>query len=295
MAQETSKSQIDRLGERLKKDKSDEAGLRLLEEYRQTFGTAYEFVRKCIREQLSLETTGRKKTTQSIVDKLRRESIRLTQIQDIAGCRLIAADIADQDQVVESLSKIFGTVAIVDRREKPSHGYRAVHVIVQTQEKLVEIQIRTALQHLWAELSEKYSDVVDQAIKYGGGNDSIQEYLIDISSRISENEFLERGIASLQKELINLQSLESKSQELMSQCQSIFDELRLGGLPAQYPKKYIEQLAELKEAQNARIKESSLCSAELSSLKEKHIFITQELFKLLSDKINVVGNSKEQS
>jgi putative GTP pyrophosphokinase len=191
MAQEISKTQIDRLGERLKKDSSAESDLRLLEQYRHSFDNAYEIVRKAIREQLSLEATGRRKTTQSIVDKLRRESIRLTQIQDIAGCRLIAADIADQDQIVTSLSNFFENVIIVDRREKPSHGYRAVHVIVQTQEKLVEIQVRTELQHLWAELSEKYSDNFGYAIKYGGGDEKIQVFLTEMSSIISDEEYLE--------------------------------------------------------------------------------------------------------
>jgi ppGpp synthetase/RelA/SpoT-type nucleotidyltranferase len=37
---------------------------------------------------------------------------------------------------------------VIDRREKPSHGYRAVHVIVECGGRMVEIQVRTELQHL---------------------------------------------------------------------------------------------------------------------------------------------------
>ena len=135
MAKEISKSQIDRLGERLKLSKTEEE-LRLLEQYRHSFRTAHEFVYKEIQEKLLLEPTKRRtKTTQSIVDKLQRESIRLTQIQDIAGCRIIARDIADQDKIVQRLSNLFDDVKIIDRREKPSHGYRAVHVIALIKKK----------------------------------------------------------------------------------------------------------------------------------------------------------------
>lgn len=194
-----SKSQIDRLGERLKKGKSSEADLQLLEQYRQSFGAAYEIVRNAIREKLSLETTGRQKTTQSIVDKLRRESIRLTQIQDIAGCRLLVSDIAHQNEVVASLRNHFEDVTIVDRRENPSHGYRAVHVIVRCEGRLIEIQVRTALQQLWAELSEKLADIFGQEVKYGGGTDEIQHVLQKCSTMVSDYEVDVERVNQLQR------------------------------------------------------------------------------------------------
>lgn len=64
-----------------------------------------------------------------------------------------------------------------DRRESPSNGYRAVHVVVRHLDLPIEIQVRTALQHVWAELSEKLSDVVDPAVKYGGGPPRLIEFL----------------------------------------------------------------------------------------------------------------------
>ena len=95
MAIEISKTQIDRLGERLKKGNITEEDLRLLDEYRRSFTKAYETVVGIIRNEVTLEPTGRPaKSTSSISDKLRREHIRLTQIQDIAGCRLVVTDIS---------------------------------------------------------------------------------------------------------------------------------------------------------------------------------------------------------
>ncbi len=212
MVKEISKTQIDRLGERLKKGKIEEADLRMLDQYRRSFTPAYEIVVKAIREQLSLEPTGRPaKSTPSIVDKLKRESIRLTQIQDIGGCRLIAVDIADQEQVILTLKKLFENITIADRRENPSHGYRAVHVIVRCQEKLIEIQIRTALQHLWAELSEKYSDVLDPAIKYGGGDEKIRAFLTETTSSLIGLEGLESELRLIKMELPSIEETDIRA------------------------------------------------------------------------------------
>ncbi len=185
MVEEISKSQIDRLGDRLKKGNISEDDLGMLDQYRRSYSEAYEAVVEAIRKELSLAPTGRPaKSTPSIAEKLRRESIRLTQIQDIAGCRIIVADIASQDEVVKSLSGLFEDVTIVDRRQKPSHGYRAVHVVVRYGTKLIEVQVRTGLQQLWAEFSEKLSDVEGPAIKYGGGDEKSRELLETVSDLV---------------------------------------------------------------------------------------------------------------
>jgi hypothetical protein len=88
-----SRTQIDKLGERLKGDQPSESDLQLLDEYRRSFSQPYDAVVRAIREQLGLAPTGRpSKTNPSLREKLRRESIRLTQVQDIAGCRLVVPD-----------------------------------------------------------------------------------------------------------------------------------------------------------------------------------------------------------
>src|SRR6266508_5493080 len=129
-----SKTQIDRLGDRLRKGSLSEADLRLLDEYRLSFGEAYHAVIRTIREKLHLDPTGRPvKSISSIAEKLRRESIRLSQVQDIAGCRVIVADVLTQDQTTATLCETFHETRVLDRRMNTSHGYRAVHVIATTQ------------------------------------------------------------------------------------------------------------------------------------------------------------------
>jgi putative GTP pyrophosphokinase len=186
---ETSRTQIDRLGDRLKHGHVDAADLRLLDEYRRSFSGAHDVVVHTIRQQFALEPTGRRaKSTAAIIDKLRRESIRLSQIQDIAGCRLIVSDVPEQNRVVASLQTLFDEVDVVDRRDRPSHGYRAVHVIVGVNGKTVEVQVRSQLQHLWAELSEKLADVSDPELKYGGGDPRLRRLLSDLSRMVEEAE-----------------------------------------------------------------------------------------------------------
>jgi len=208
----TSKTQIDKLGDRLRAGNITEADLRLLDEYRRSFNEAYEFVVRAIRTQLGLEATGRPaKSTTSVAEKLQRESIRLTQVQDIAGCRLIVPGILEQDRAVSSLTELFENASVADRRISPSHGYRAIHVIVRYGEKLVEIQVRTSLQHVWAELSEKMSDVFDPAIKYGGGQKSLRKLLLTWSDVIGTEENVEQALDDTRHRVDSLLSQEALS------------------------------------------------------------------------------------
>ena len=189
---EISKTQIDRLGDRLRSRDISDDDLRLLDDYRRSFTGAYRTVVGQIGDQLGLVATGRpEKTNTSIIEKLRRQSIRLSQIQDIAGCRIVVPDILTQNEAIERLKTLFDRIEVDDRREQPSHGYRAVHVIVENSGKLIEVQVRTSLQHLWAEVSEKLSGVVNASIKYGSGDQDILIILNTMSQKIREQELAE--------------------------------------------------------------------------------------------------------
>jgi putative GTP pyrophosphokinase len=190
-----SNTQIDRLGDRLRAGSPTDSDLTTLDEFRRSFGEAYGSVIQSI-ERIGLEPTGRPaKSTGSIIEKLHRESIRLTQVQDIAGCRVVVPDRQKQDAIVAALRGAFPGAAVIDRRQTPSFGFRAVHVVPKVGGRAVEIQVRSAPQHLWAELSEKLSDVVDKNVKYGGGPERLQEALISASNTIARFEELEAKLA----------------------------------------------------------------------------------------------------
>lgn len=180
-------SELDRLGGRLRLGITPD-DLTALDAFRRGFRQSYDSVVDRIRTELRLEASGRPaKSTAAIVDKLRRGSMRLTQMQDIAGCRIVVPDTSTQSQLVGKLETMF-EVAVVDRRARPSHGYRAIHVIVRSTDLPVEVQLRTDLQHVWAELSEKLADAYGIALKYGGGPDRIRSTLDDFSTLIAEFE-----------------------------------------------------------------------------------------------------------
>ncbi len=73
--------------------------------------------------------------------------------------------------------------------------------VVLSNQKLIEIQVRTALQHTWAELSEKFSDVVDPAIKYGGGHEAIRALLAGTSELVAVIESSEQQLSRFYKVL----------------------------------------------------------------------------------------------
>jgi ppGpp synthetase/RelA/SpoT-type nucleotidyltranferase len=219
-----SKTQIDRLGDRLRKGAPSENDLQQLEEYRRSFSDAHHAVVHAIREKLNLNPTGRpEKSTTSIIDKLRRESIRLSQIQDIAGCRIVVTDIEEQDRVVVSLQALFPGTSITDRRRFPTHGYRAIHIIAKISGLSIEIQVRTVLQHTWAEFSERLSDRIDLSIKYGGGDNQMREVLLRYSKIVEEFEVSERKMAALPPQSLKRKMIQ---QGMNEQKQAISEALR---------------------------------------------------------------------
>jgi hypothetical protein len=102
----------------------------------------------------------------------------------------------EQDMFASKLAEAFPGASVTDRRQRPSHGYRALHMIARMFNKPIEIQIRTSLQHSWAEFSEKCSDTVDPAVKYGGGPEVVRDILEKSSNNVATSEAIDREVAA---------------------------------------------------------------------------------------------------
>lgn len=205
-------SQVDKIGEALKHGKVCADDLTELDHYRRTFESSYDLVANVLRNKLKLTVTGRpSKTTRSITDKLCRESIRLSQIQDIAGCRVVVDDIPAQDRLVRLLDIFLTRPRIVDRRTNPSHGYRAVHLVAKIDGRCVEVQVRTVPQHLWAEISEKMADAIDLRIKYGDGDSEALGLLHSLSRSVQRLETVEADRDQALEQIFKLTSTERKT------------------------------------------------------------------------------------
>jgi ppGpp synthetase/RelA/SpoT-type nucleotidyltranferase len=167
-----SKTALDRLGARLAAgDQIDDADretlARVVDVYQQVLDDV-----KAELTALGHEATTRVKTTGTLVEKLRREHrMRLSQVQDLAGARIIVSDRPTQDDVAATLRRHFEASGHackeVDRRKDPSHGYRALHLVVSIASVLVEIQIRTDLEDTWAQIVERLADRWGRGIRYG--------------------------------------------------------------------------------------------------------------------------------
>lgn len=182
-------SQVDKLGERLKSGPLSEADLTLLASYRNGFALPAKAVFDIVTELSGLHPAIRsEKTTLSIVAKLKREGIRLSQMQDISGCRVTVENLAAQDVLVALLQNSFPDSKLYDRCAAPTHGYRAKHVVVKHLSKWIEIQVRTTAQHSWALLSENAADIFDQDLKYGVGHHAVLEDLRWLSTQIANDE-----------------------------------------------------------------------------------------------------------
>ena len=173
-----SNNQIDRLGDRLR-DRVRPEDRELYFDWREEFVTALDEVQSRVESALPrLGAVPRRKTLDSTTAKLVRETIRLSQVQDIAGCRIVVEDLDRQNDAVERLLREFDEARVEDLRHAPHHRYRAVHVIVRaTNGRVVEVQVRTVLQDVWAQLSEKLADRFGIEVKYGQGPHAVHSAL----------------------------------------------------------------------------------------------------------------------
>ena len=127
---------------------------------------------------------GRIKRLPSIISKLQRLSrIRLSEMQDIAGCRAVLPNVEDAFRAANSLmgSRVkHRLVRTHNYLAKPRRsGYRSLHLVYSyrgarehTLDELnVEIQIRTRRQHLWATAVETVGTFTREALKSGAGEE----------------------------------------------------------------------------------------------------------------------------
>ena len=116
----------------------------------------------------------RVKTLKTTMEKLHRQpDLRsLAQIRDLVGLRVVVHGTrADQDDVVARIAARLSAgdrpPRVIDRRMDPRAGYRAVHLEIRREGILIEVQVRTTLQHQWAELYERTADRLGRGLRYG--------------------------------------------------------------------------------------------------------------------------------
>lgn len=134
----------------------------------------------------------RLKRIPSIIDKLRlQQNMQLSRMQDIGGLRAVVKNMDD----VNRLKKIYLSDKRVGHKltrqdnyiTKPKlDGYRSIHLIYKYFNNknhdydglLIELQIRTKFQHIWATAVETMGTYLGQKLKSGQGDAKWREFFL---------------------------------------------------------------------------------------------------------------------
>lgn len=148
--------------------------------------------------------TRRLKRISSILNKLKRDQtskMKMSRMQDIGGCRSVLSNINKVNELVELYEKSRGLKHKLSNRKdyiqnpKPD-GYRSFHLVYKYYSDkskeydglLIEIQIRTNLQHYWATAVETVDHFTRQAIKSNEGEKDWMDFFKLVSSAFANME-----------------------------------------------------------------------------------------------------------
>lgn len=194
-----SKRKIDLIGEKCRTGKSlhDDEFNQLLT-WRNSFSSILDYYYSKLKTNISVQdaiTVARRlKRIESINLKLSRFStMRLSTLQDIAGLRVVLTDSVALDKAFSTLRGLpsRNTLKRVDNyHQNPKvDGYRGVHLIYQNESsKLIEIQLRTKLEHIWATAVETYGELQSTSFKTGEGDAEWKVFFKLLSSYFSIHE-----------------------------------------------------------------------------------------------------------
>lgn len=202
-----SNTQVDKAGERIRgwlaSDASEEAldtpemvaAFETLVIFRQSFfaplgHVSLEVSRVLERLAPGQRVVGRHKKYSRIFYKLmRRSTMRLTQMEDIGGCRVVLQDRAQSRELFDRVLERWPDAHVDDYVSHPkTSGYRAVHVVVVENSRRIEIQIRTERQNEWADAVERTGDRLDLPLKDEEGPAELLEYFRRAADRIATEE-----------------------------------------------------------------------------------------------------------
>lgn len=162
----------------------------------------------------------RLKRKPQIIRKLNRLSVRLTQLQDIGGCRIILEKNSQVNEILNFLhGKVCGNkdakiIRITDYRERGRDitGYRSVHVLLERGGCKLELQLRSRAQHYWAESIERTSVIYRKHLKEGEGDPVVISYFQRLSDAFYE---IESGRAPSARSRIDIDKLKGQAEKII--------------------------------------------------------------------------------
>lgn len=123
------------------------------------------------------QVTQRLKRLNTILEKVtaRETTLSLDRMQDIGGLRVVVPHLDDAYRLAERVGRYRDVREVVDYVKQPrSSGYRCLHLITdygsRAEPRFVEVQVRTVLQHMWADTVERTSGHLGVNYKRDGGS-----------------------------------------------------------------------------------------------------------------------------
>jgi hypothetical protein len=126
--------------------------------------------------------------------------MKLSQMQDIGGCRAVVSSVSQVYEIVKSYTQSDIKHKLVDRddyiKTPRKSGYRSYHLIYKyfsdrktTHNGLrIEVQIRSQLQHAWATAVETVGTFIRQALKSSLGEKEWLRFFALMGSAIAQRE-----------------------------------------------------------------------------------------------------------
>jgi putative GTP pyrophosphokinase len=120
---------------------------------------------------------------------LRYPTMRLAQMEDIGGCRAVFASLHELDAVAARIRRRWPHARATDHIAEPKDdGYRSLHIVEKRDGRLIEVQLRTARQHEWAEAIETWGPRMGHNLKDGEGPADLQRYFKLAAERLARQD-----------------------------------------------------------------------------------------------------------
>lgn len=168
----TSNSTLDRLGQAIRDGSMSPEQVALLAELRLQWRAERIWWEHAARQACThsgVTVTGRVKNLGTLREKLHRIDGELSTIRDVVGVRVVVH--GGRFEQLWALADLGGvardhSMKVIDRIGDPRAGYRALHLEVRRNGVRAEVQIRSRLQHDWAEAMERFADKAGRDVRY---------------------------------------------------------------------------------------------------------------------------------
>ena len=244
---EYSKNKINKAGDIIRKnDVEDEdysEAVKIVDNWRASHAyplhVFYIHMRRMAENKKGIIVAERLKRLDSIIGKLsREEGMQLTRMQDLGGCRVILKNLNDVYRFRDILSESRMRHELVreyDYIKNPKKsGYRSFHMVYKfhsdtpgkeifNSNMLIELQLRTHLQHVWATALETMGVYTNKDLKAGEGDSSVKRFFAIVSSlfALEENCPVVENTSSERTVLVNELKEICKNTKILDQLTAI--------------------------------------------------------------------------